>query len=79
MRSGALSRKTAVPWWAAFGAPLVGVPVLVALLALGTTGRADAGMGEAVNAEYATEQAEALQAEIDLPPVTFDRSVESQC
>jgi len=30
------TRESAVPWWAAFGAPLVGVPLLVGLLALGT-------------------------------------------
>lgn len=28
--------ESAVPWWAAFGAPLVGVPLLVGLLALGS-------------------------------------------
>lgn len=28
------NEKTAVPWWAAFGAPLLGVPLLVGLLAL---------------------------------------------
>lgn len=26
-------RKTA-PWWVAFGAPLIGVPIMIALLAL---------------------------------------------
>ena len=29
-----IDKQRAVPWWAIFGAPLVGVPVVVALLAL---------------------------------------------
>jgi hypothetical protein len=29
-----LSEKRAVPWWAAIGAPLVGVPLMIGLLAL---------------------------------------------
>ncbi len=33
IRAGINHRKTA-PWWVAFGAPLVGVPIIVALLAL---------------------------------------------
>lgn len=68
------SNKSAVPWWAAFGAPLVGVPVLVVLLALGTAGKADGG----VSAEpgYATEQAEALQAA--LPPVVLEQATEGR-
>lgn len=36
-RSGANpTRRSAVPWWAAFGAPFLGVPLLVGLLALGS-------------------------------------------
>ena len=33
IQTGIQHRKTA-PWWVAFGAPLIGVPVMVALLAL---------------------------------------------
>ena len=29
-----IDKKRAVPWWAIFGAPLVGVPLVVAVLAL---------------------------------------------
>lgn len=29
-----ISERRAVPWWAAVGGPLVGVPLLIALLAL---------------------------------------------
>jgi hypothetical protein len=59
--------RSAVPWWAAFGAPLVGVPLLVGLLALGSAGH------HATQSEpdpgFTVEQSEALQAGIELPPV----------
>ena len=29
-----IEHRRSAPWWAAFGAPLLGVPILVALLAL---------------------------------------------
>jgi hypothetical protein len=73
-----LSNKSAVPWWAAFGAPLLGVPLLVGLLALGSTGD-DKGAGKEVEASYTTEQSEALQASIELPPVTMEASRDSHC
>lgn len=78
MLSGTLQKKTAVPWWAAFGAPLIGVPVLVALLALGSAGHGDAGLGSGVESGYVTEQAEALQAAVDAPPVSFEDRAESR-
>lgn len=34
MLSPHIDKKSAVPWWAAFGAPLLGVPLLVGMLAL---------------------------------------------
>lgn len=33
IQAGNPHRKTA-PWWVAFGAPLIGVPMMIALLAL---------------------------------------------
>lgn len=78
MSGGTYVEKSAVPWWAAFGAPLVGVPILVALLALGSGGQGDAGRGIGTEMGYATEQAEALQAGRDLPPVSFDASGEAR-
>jgi len=79
MMGGTFANRSAVPWWAAFGAPLVGVPVLVALLALGSGGHGDVGRGSGAEPGYATEQAEALQAGIELPPVSFDGSAEARC
>lgn len=74
-----LSNKSACPWWAAFGAPLLGVPLLVGLLALGSAGDAKTGAGNDVEASYTTEQSEALQASIELPPVTMEVSRDSRC
>lgn len=79
MMGGTFDNRSAVPWWAAFGAPLVGVPVLVALLALGTDGQGDAGRASEAEQGYAIEQQEAVQAGIELPPVFFDGSAESRC
>ncbi|HSG07551.1 MAG TPA: hypothetical protein VLA36_04315 [Longimicrobiales bacterium] len=73
-----LSNKSAVPWWAAFGAPLLGVPLLVGLLALGSTGD-DKGAGKEVESSYTTERSEALQASIELPPATMEASSNSRC
>lgn len=78
MSNSTFGKKSAVPWWAAFGAPLVGVPVLVALLALGSGGHGDAGMGSGTESGYTTEQTEALQAGIDLPSVRFEENAESR-
>lgn len=45
-----IDQKRGAPWWAAIAAPLVGVPVMVALLALaspqekGPVGEADVGV-----------------------------------
>ena len=74
-----LNNKSTCPWWAAFGAPLLGVPLLVGLLALGSTGDANAGAGKDVEASYTTEQSEALQASVELPPVTIEASLDSRC
>lgn len=50
--------QSAVPWWAAFGAPLVGVPLLVGLLALGSPDAADPAT-PASDAAFTSEQVEA--------------------
>jgi hypothetical protein len=69
-----MTKKSAVPWWAAFGAPLLGVPLLVGLLALGSAGEAKAGVGSGVEASATTEQSEALQASTELPPVVIEEA-----
>jgi len=74
-----LSNKSAVPWWAAFGAPLLGVPLLVGLLALGSHRDANVGVMNEVEASYTTEQSEALQASIERPVATMEASFDSHC
>jgi hypothetical protein len=78
MMSTYTTNKSAVPWWAAFGAPLLGVPLLVGLLALGSHGDANAGVADDVEASYTTEQSEALRASIELPPVTVEERLDSR-
>ena len=51
-----MKRDSAVPWWAALGAPLVGVPLMVALLAL-VAPEKEAHRAEP-EAGFATEQVE---------------------
>lgn len=60
--NGRNGKTSAVPWWAAFGAPLMGVPVLVVVLALGAAGKVEAGVGTKVVPVQATEQVEAAGA-----------------
>ncbi len=74
-----IDKRSAVPWWAAFGAPLIGVPILVALLALGSTRDVPAGVAKDAEAGYVTEPTESAQASTVLPVVRMEVDVESHC
>lgn len=75
-----VDKNSAVPWWAAFGAPLVGVPLLVVLLALGAPKKAQSNQGDASKA-YTTEQVEAksVQATVQLPPAYKEDAAPPRC
>ena len=64
-----IDKRSAVPWWAAFGAPLLGVPILVALLALGS-GEATKADVKVPESGYAAEQVDqqSVEAAVELPP-----------
>lgn len=49
-----IKRRQTVPWWAILGAPLVGVPAVVAVLALVAPGAA----GDDHDVDFAVEQVE---------------------
>lgn len=55
--------RSAVPWWAAFGAPLVGVPLLIGLLALGSPEPPEDVVEPAGDAALTSEQVERAPAE----------------
>ncbi len=74
-----IEKRSAVPWWAAFGAPLLGVPLLVGLLALGSVGGAKAGAAGDVGTGTVTEQSEALQASAEMPPVVVEADAHPRC
>lgn len=62
-------RQSAVPWWAAFGAPLLGVPIMVGLLALGSLGSTSDVGGSVEESPVTTEQ-------VEQAPVVEDEWVE---
>jgi hypothetical protein len=51
-----IRKEKAIPWWAVIGAPMVGVPLVVALLALVGPGEPVADQPQDV--EFAVEQVE---------------------
>lgn len=65
-----ISRKNTVPWWAVIGAPLIGVPLIVALLALAAPER-DAS-GADTDPDFAVEQVEVepVGSSLEAPAVT---------
>ncbi len=64
-----ISEKKGAPWWAAIGAPLVGVPLMVALLTLAAP-QEDAPVGEP-EIGVRTEQVE--------PQVVHPTEFEAEC
>jgi len=72
------NERSAVPWWAAFGAPLVGIPILVALLAVGAAGKADAAVGNGSEKVTTTVRCDAQDVRTELPPVTFEGGDENR-
>jgi hypothetical protein len=75
-----VDNRSAVPWWAAFGAPLLGVPLLVILLALGAPKQARSNPANAPDA-FTTEKAEVVpaRATVQLPPAYKEDSAPPRC
>lgn len=79
-----MNQESAVPWWAAFGAPLIGVPIVIGLLVLsapsgaeGARGSVEAGLvGDAVEA-VEVEAARTISDREAAAPVA--RGVQSTC
>jgi len=59
----AIDKTPRAPLWAVFGAPLIGVPLLVGLLALGAH-RGDEVPSSEADAGYVTEQSEVETVEL---------------
>ncbi len=76
-----IDQASAVPWWAAFGAPLIGVPLMILLLALGAPGDVVGTEGGEVEAGYVTEKAEveAIGVSIDTSPEYLEDDANSRC
>ncbi len=76
-----IDQASAVPWWAAFGAPLIGVPLMILLLAFGAPGDVVGTKGDEVEAGYVTEQVEveAIGASVDIPQQYIEDSAKSRC
>ncbi|MEX2467766.1 MAG: hypothetical protein WD995_12720 [Gemmatimonadota bacterium] len=61
-----IKRDRPVPWWAVFGAPLVGVPLVVAVLALVAPEQQPTAENEDV--EFAVEQVHVDSVDVLLAP-----------
>lgn len=81
MLSAHVNDRSAVPWWAAFGAPLVGVPLLVLLLALGSPRKAQSNTTNAVKEYTPTEQVEGktVQATVEVAPPAKENVAPPRC
>ena len=76
-----IDQASAVPWWAAFGAPLIGVPLMILLLAFGAPGDRVGTEGGEVEAGYVTETAEveAIGVSVEIPPEYIEEDARSRC
>lgn len=82
MMQAHIDQESAVPWWAAFGAPLIGVPLMILLLALIAPGEAVGTKGDVeVEVEYVTEQVEveAIGVSAELPEAYQGEDANSRC
>lgn len=80
MMKAHIDQASAVPWWAAFGAPLIGVPLMILLLALGAPGDVTGTKGE-VDAGFAPDrvEVEAVGVSMELPPEYVGDDAKSRC
>ena len=75
-----MDRESAVPWWAAFGAPLIGVPLMLLLLALSGHGDAVEKKGK-IDVGFASEQVEVVETtgvSVELRPEFWEDEVLSR-
>lgn len=75
-----IKERSAVPWWAAFGAPLLGVPLLIGLLAVGS---ANTSSEQPIETESSLVkepvEATAIQSAVELPPLSMEIGAAPRC